>query len=212
MGYPGKSALNAIVSAVESLATEPWVDRRHIGLQGHSFGGFEVNYIITHTDIFAAAMSSSGMTDFISAYGSVIGDGSSRQRQYELYRDRIGATLWERPDLYIENSPVLMANNVTTPLLMMANKGDGDVPWTQGLEFFTALRRLGRRAWLLQYDGSDHMCVGFEACLDRLQRMQQFYDYFLKGALPPRWMTAGIPAVAKGVDTGLELDSTGSVP
>lgn len=121
VGWPGRSAYNCVVSGVQYLAKRSYVDVKRMGLQGHSFGGFETNYIITHSNLFAAAMSASGMTDFVSAYGSIMGDGSSRQRQYELYRDRIGATLWERPDLYIENSPVFRANKVTTPLLMMTN-------------------------------------------------------------------------------------------
>jgi dipeptidyl aminopeptidase/acylaminoacyl peptidase len=156
-------------------------------------------------------MASSGMSDFISAYGSVIGNGTSRQRQYELYRDRIGATLWERPDLYIENSPVLKADKVTTPLLMMNNKADSDVPFPQGVEMFTALRRLGKKAWMLQYDGEDHM-VFDNAAQDLTIRMTQFFDHYLKGAPAPRWMTEGVPARVKGIDSGLELDTSGRQP
>jgi dienelactone hydrolase len=211
IGWPGKSAYNDIVSGASYLAKRSYVDRRRIGLQGISFGGFETNYIITHTNLFAAAMSSSGMTDFISAYGSIVGGGMSRQRQYELSRDRIGATLWQRSDLYIENSPVLRADRVTTPLLMMANKNDDDVPVQQGIEFFTALRRLGKKAWMLQYDGQGHHVFG-EASQDLTTRMFQFFNYYLKGESPPKWMTRGVPAALRRLDTGLELDTSGAKP
>jgi len=145
VGKPGESAFNSVVSVAKLLSQRQYVDKNKIGIQGHSFGGFQTNYIITKTNMFAAAMSSAGMSDFISCYGSIVGDGSSRQRQYELYRDRIGVSLWEGTNLYIENSPVLYANRVTTPLLMMNNIDDGDVPFGQGIELFTSLRRLGKK-------------------------------------------------------------------
>ena len=212
IGWPGRSAYNAVVSGVEYLSGRKYIDTRRMGLQGHSFGGYETNYIITHSHLFAAAMSASGMTDFVSAYGSLMGDGTSRQRQYELYRDRIGATLWERPDLYIENSPVFRTDKVTTPLLMMTNYADGDVPCQQGIEFFTALRRLGKKVWMLQYDGEGHNVLSKAAQEDLTLRMAQFFDYYLKGEAPPRWMTVGVPASSKGVDSGLEIDRSGATP
>jgi len=211
IGMPGRSAFNAIISAADLLSKRPYVDKTKMGLHGHSFGGFETNYIITHTTRFAAAMSSCGMTDFISAYGSIIGDGTSRQRQYEINRDRIGATPWKRPDLYIENSPVFRADLVRTPLLMMANIADWDVPYEQGVEFFTALRRLGRKAWMLQYDGMGHGVWG-DAERDYTLRVFQFFNYYLKGDFPPKWMTTGIPAEQKGLDSGLQLDTSGTTP
>lgn len=211
VGWPGKSAYNDIVSGARFLAKRKYVDVKRIGLEGASFGGFETNYVITHSHLFAAATSASGMSDFISAYGSIIGDGSCRQSQYELYRDRIGATLWERPDLYIENSPIFRADKVTTPLLLMANNQDDNVPVQQGIEFFTALRRLGKKAWMLQYDGQGHQVYG-EASNDLTIRMFQFFNYYLKDTLPPVWMTKGVLAADKGIISGLDLDTSGPLP
>ncbi|WP_431211745.1 alpha/beta hydrolase family protein [Puia sp. P3] len=145
IGSPGKSSYNTVVAAASLLCKRPYINKSKMGIQGHSFGGFQTNYIVTHSHIFAAAMSSSGMSDFVSIYGSIVRGGHSRQLQYELYRDRMGATLWDIPQKYIENSPVMRADKVTTPILLMANKEDGDVPYTQGVEFFTALRRLGKK-------------------------------------------------------------------
>ncbi len=101
-------------------------------------------------------MTSAGLSDLVSNYGSLKGDGRSNSFFGELHQTRIGNTLWQRPDLYIKNSPVLRANKVTTPLLMMHNKKDGAVPFTEGVEFFTALRRLGKKVWMLQCDEGDH--------------------------------------------------------
>jgi len=211
VGFPGKSALLAVTYGATYLSQFNWVDSSKMGIHGHSFGGFETNYIITQTNIFHAAMSSSGMSDFISSYGSIIGKGTSRQGQYEIHRDRIGSTLWERPELYVENSPVLKADRITTPLLMMSNRSDSDVPFPQGVEFYTALRRLGKKVWMLQYSGADHLVFN-NAASDLTQRICQFFDYFLKGMPPPKWMTMGISAYMKGYDDGLELDVSGRQP
>jgi dienelactone hydrolase len=205
VGYPGRSAYNAIVAGAQYLSQFAWVDKSRMGLMGHSFGGFETDYVVTHSHLFAAAVSMSGMTDFISAYGSIVGDGTSRQRQYELYRDRIGATLWQRPDLYIENSPVLRTDKITTPVLLMANKKDDDVPFEQGFEFFTALRRLGKKAWMLQYDNGGHQVFDQACCKDLSIRIAQFFNYYLKGEAAPKWMTEGITASLKGIDNGYQL-------
>jgi dienelactone hydrolase len=211
-GQTGDNALQHVVSSANLLMQRIYIDGEHMGLQGHSFGGFETNYIITHTDLFAAAVSSAGMSDFISEYGSISFGSNSRQNHYETGSNHMDASLWEHPERYINNSPVLFAHHTTTPLLMMHNKQDDNVPYTQGIEFYTALRRLGKRVWMLQYDGSDHWVKGSESQTDYHIRMKQFFDHYLKGALPPKWMTEGIPASSKGRDTGYKLDASGKVP
>jgi dipeptidyl aminopeptidase/acylaminoacyl peptidase len=217
IGYPGRSACNAVVSAAQYLGKFPWVDTKHMGLVGHSFGGFETNYIITHSHLFAAAVSTSGQTDFVSGYDYLNGGVGGRQAVYELGQSRIGATLWQRPDLFIENSAVLHADQVTTPVLLMANKKDGVVPFEQGIEFFLALRRLQKKAWLLQYDHGGHMAdgEGDDSGADDKDftiRSRQFFDYYLEGKTPPKWMTEGIPASMKQIDNGFEPDNSGKQP
>jgi dienelactone hydrolase len=212
IGRPGQSAYKSVVSGVMYLAKRPYIDLKRIGLQGHSFGGFETNYIVTHSSLFAAAMSASGVANSISSYNSIMKDGSDRQSRYELEQSRIGATLWQRPKLYLENSPVLNADKVTTPLLILADQGDEIVPWQQGLEFFLALRRLRKPTWLLDYDGEGHNVANNAGRRDLTIRMVQFFDCYLKGSSPPKWMTVGLPASLKGIDSGLEIDSTGARP
>ncbi|PSL45688.1 dipeptidyl aminopeptidase/acylaminoacyl peptidase [Chitinophaga niastensis] len=211
-GKPGESAYNSVVSAAKYLAEFPWVDATKMGIQGHSFGGYETNYIVTHTNVFAAAMSASGIADCISGYGSLSKEGGSLQYFYEVDQTRIGATLWGKPSLYIKNSPIFFADKVTTPLLLMNNKEDAVVPFAQGVEFFTALRRLGKKAWMLQYDGEAHSLQDEKAIKDYTIRITQFFDHYLKGALPPKWMTRGISAKMKGIDDGLELDDSIKTP
>jgi dipeptidyl aminopeptidase/acylaminoacyl peptidase len=183
-----------------------------MGLAGHSWGGFETNYILTHSHLFAAAAEGAGVSDAISLYNAFSGAGTSNQPEYEVGQTRIGSTLWQRPDLYIENSPVLRADKVTTPLLILHNREDKAVAWAQGVELFTALRRLGKRAWMLEYEGEGHGLTKPENILDYTTRLTQFFDHYLKGAPAPVWMTQGVPQSRKGIDSGLELDTTGREP
>jgi dipeptidyl aminopeptidase/acylaminoacyl peptidase len=220
MGHPGQSALNAIESAVKELGKRPYIDSKRMGLAGHSWGGYETNYLVTHSHLFAAATESAGMSDFISDYNGAIyngiyggnGIGYSKQTDYEMGQARMGVTLWQRPDLYIENSPILKADQVTTPLLIMHNKLDGAVPWSQGVELFTALRRLQKPCWMLQYDGEGHGLGDERNVKDYTIRLTQFFDHYLKDAPPPKWMSEGIPASMKGIDDGLSLDTSGKQP
>lgn len=205
-----ENLLQTVTSATDYLVGKSWIDSNRMGLLGHSFGGYETNYLVTHTKRYAAAKESCGSTDMVSGYGGLLGD-ISRQEKYELGQYKIGANLWDHPERYIDASPVLRADQVTTPLLMMHNKQDALVPWTQGVEFFMALRRLGKRAWMLQYDKGEHFVQGNDA-LDYTTRIEQFFDHYLKGAPPPLWMTEGVPASEKGLASKLELDSTGKIP
>jgi len=212
IGEPGQSAYNAVVSAAKYLARLPWIDSTKMSIQGHSWSGYETNYIVTHTHLFAAAIEGAGPSDFISNYGSVLGQGGeSAQYFFEIHQSRIGPSLWQRPDLYIKNSPIFEADKVTTPLLILHNKADGLVPFAQGVELFTALRRLGKKVWMLQYDRSGHHVDGKDA-VDYTIRITQFFDHYLKGAPAPKWMTVGVPAKFKGIDSGLELDLSGKKP
>jgi dienelactone hydrolase len=213
VGQTGESVVNSVLSAQKYLTKMPWVDSQRMAIAGHSFGGFETNYLITHTHLFAAAAEAAGLSDMVSDYGSLRSqDGSSNQRNFETGQYRIGHTLWQRPDLYIKNSPVFNADQVTTPLLIMHNKNDEAVPWQQGIEFFNDLRRLGKRVWLLQYDREGHILYDQKNAIDYTIRLTQFFDYYLKDAPPPVWMTRGLPANLKGIDSGLELDLSGIKP
>jgi prolyl oligopeptidase family protein len=211
LGKPGESVLQTVMGAADFFKTFSYVDSKHMGLQGHSFGGYETDYLITHTNAFAAACSSAGITDFVSNYLDLI-FGRLFNFWYETDICRMGTTLWEHPDYYIRNSPVYYADKVTTPLLLTANKKDGNVSFTQGLEFFTALRRMGKKVWMLQYDREGHGEFKQPEVLDYLLRSTQFFDHYLKGAPVPKWMVEGIPATMKQVDDGLELEPAGVEP
>lgn len=203
-GEPGESAYNSVVSAAKHLAKLPFVDSTRMAIQGQSWGGYQVAYLVTRTKMFAAAGAGAPVANMTSAYGGIRwGSGLNRQFQYEHTQTRIGATLWERRDLYLKNSPLFSADKVSTPLLIMHNDKDGAVPWYQGIEYFTALRRLNKKVWMLQYNDEDHNLVERRNRKDLSVRLGQFFDHYLKGAPAARWMTEGVPAVNKGIDWGL---------
>lgn len=209
-GYPGESAYNAIMSGVTALLNQGFVDPARVGLQGHSWGGYQAAYLITRTNMFACAEAGAAVVNMTSAYGGIRWEtGVSRQFQYERQQSRIGGSLWEYPMRYLENSPLFSLDKVQTPLLIMHNDNDGAVPWQQGIEFFAGLRRLGKPSWMLNYNDEPHWPVKLQNRIDFQTRMQQFFDHYLMGAPKPRWMERGVPPIEKGILQGLEQGARG---
>lgn len=206
-GHPGQSCYDAVIPGVESVMALGFIDKDRIGVQGHSWGGYQIADLLTKTDIFKCAESGAPVVNMISAYGGIRwGSGRSRMFQYEKTQSRLGATLWEKPELYLENSPIFNLDKVTTPVLILHNDEDGAVPWYQGIEYFNGLRRLGKPAWMLNYNGEPHWPVKWQNKLDFNIRMEQFFDHYLMGKPMPSWMKRGVPAVEKGIKQGLEVD------
>ena len=206
VGYPGESAYNCVMSGISSLLQKGFVDQDRIGLQGHSWGGYQAAYLATKTDLFAAIESGAPVVNMFSAYGGIRwGSGRSRQFQYERTQSRIGGTIWEYPLRYIENSPLFFTDKINTPILILHNDEDGAVPWYQGIEWFTALRRLGKPAWFLNYRGEPHWPVKAPNRADFQTRMAQFFDYYLLDAPLPVWMKEGVSPLERGIQQNLEL-------
>lgn len=209
VGQPGEDAYNAIVSGAEALTKNGWVDADNMAIQGQSWGGYQVAYLVTRTDMFKAAGSGAPVSNMTSAYGGIRWEsGRSRQYQYEQTQSRLGYTMNDSLEIYIRNSPVFFADKINTPLLIMHNDNDGAVPWYQGIELFMTMRRLGKPVWMLQYNNEAHNLVHRRNTKDLSIRLQQFFDHYLKGAPAPVWMTRGVPALEKGKTWGYEIDLT----
>ncbi|MES2331186.1 MAG: prolyl oligopeptidase family serine peptidase [Bacteroidota bacterium] len=209
IGEPGRSACASVEGAAYYLSRLPFVDSLRMGIQGHSHGGYETNYIVTHSHLFKAACTASGVTNLFSFYGSQWNNSlaNSYTEQSQL---RMGGTPWEKKQQYIDNSPVMAADKVATPLLMMQNKKD-EFNFEQGIEFFLDLRRLNKKVWLLQYDNGAHTVSGRDA-IDFTIRLTQFFDHYLKGERAPKWMTEGLPVRYKGRLSSFELADAGLKP
>ena len=207
-GYPGPSAFNCIVSGTQAMCDRyAYIDRSKLGIQGQSWGGYQTAYLVTQTDMFAAAEAGAPVSNMTSAYGGIRwGSGMSRAFQYEQTQSRIGGDLWDKLPLYMLNSPLFFVPRVNTPLLIMHNDNDGAVPWYQGIEYFNALRRLRKPVWMLVYNGAPHNLKRRADEKDLTRRMQQFFDFYLKGAREPVWMKKGIPATKKGKEFGFGFE------
>lgn len=206
-GHPAQSAYDCIMGVTNTaLKKYPFIDSTKMGLQGQSWGGYQTAQLITMTDRYAAAGAGAPVSNMFSAYGGIRwGSGLSREFQYERTQSRIGGTIWEVPELYTENSPLFGLPNVKTPVLIMHNDNDGAVPWYQGIEMFMGLRRLGKPAWLLNYNGDKHNLMKIPNRRDLSKRLMQFFDTFLKDEPAPEWIEKGIPAAEKGDNYGFEV-------
>ncbi|MBS0027562.1 alpha/beta hydrolase family protein [Chitinophaga sp. 22321] len=206
IGNPMQGTFNSVVSAAKFLSALPFVNKNRMGIGGCSFGGLQTNYLVTHTGLFAAAYSASSMSDLVSAYGGLFAGAVSLQSYFEMGgQGRMGGTIWQNPESYIQNSPVFNVDKVSTPLLLMHTTNDPICPFSQAIEFFTALRRLGKKSWLLEYADGSHGVFGNSA-KDFGIRLTQFFDHYLKDAPAPIWMTRGGAAALRSVADGLRLD------
>jgi dipeptidyl aminopeptidase/acylaminoacyl peptidase len=199
-GQPGKDCYNAVESGVDYLIDQGYVNPDRLALQGHSWGGYQVAYLLTQTDRYRCAESGAPVVNMVSAYGGIRWEsGMSRMFQYEKAQSRLGLSLWEDPEIYHANSPIYNMTKVKTPVLILHNDMDGAVPWYQGIEYFMALRRLNKPAWLLNYNNEPHWPVKWQNRLDFNIRMEQFFNYYLKDAPMPLWMQEGNTPLEKGI-------------
>ncbi len=193
-GYPGQSALKCVLPAIQAVVDQGIVNEDAIGIQGHSWGGYQIAYMVTQTKRFKAVAAGAPVVDMIAAYDGIRwGTGLPRQFQYERTQSRIGGSIWQYPTRFIENSPIFWADRVQTPVMILQNDGDDAVPWYQGIEFFLALRRLGKEVWMFNYNGQPHGLRNRADQKDYTIRLQQYFDHFLKGAPAPDWMEKGVP-------------------
>ena len=206
VGTPGQSCYDAVVSGTKYLIEQGIAHPGKIGLQGHSWSGYQTSYLVTKTDLFTCANIAAPITDMVTGYlGIRNGSGLPRYFMYEETQSRMGKTLWEAKDKYLASSAILEADKIHTPLLILHNDEDEAVAYEQGRALYLAMRRLQRPAWLLNYKGEGHFVLGRGAQKDWTIRMMQFFDYYLKGTKEPRWMKEGIHLRERGIDQKYDL-------
>lgn len=176
----GQIVGDEIISGVKKfLATHPFIDSTRVGCLGASYGGFMTMYILTKTNIFAAAMAHAG----ISLIPSYWGQG------YWGYSYSAIATAnsypWNRRDIYVDQSPLFMADKITTPLLLLHGSEDTNVPPGESTQMFTSLRILGREAEYIQVLGQNHHILSYKPRLLWTQTILAWFDKWLKKQ--PEW-------------------------
>lgn len=193
IGRPGFAATKCLVPGIQKLIDMGIADPGAVALHGHSWSGYQAAFVITQTDIFACAVAGAPVSNMTSAYSGIRwGSGLARQFQYEKTQSRIGGSLWEYPERYIENSPVFFADRIETPLLIMFGDEDGAVPWYQGIELYLAMRRLDKDCIFLQYRKEPHHLRKYPNKLDYSIKMKEYLDHYCKGAQPAKWIDEGV--------------------
>jgi dipeptidyl aminopeptidase/acylaminoacyl peptidase len=191
---PGMSAVWCMVPAVKAAIATGIVDAKHIGITGHSWGGYQTAFLVTQTDLFAAAVAGAPLTDMISMYSLVYkNSGGWNGAIFESSQGRFKGGFWDNWDAYYRNSPVFFAKNVRTPLMILHNDKDGAVDFTQGVEYFNTLRRMQKPVIMLEYIGENHGLVKPVNQRDYTVRMKEYFDHYLMGAPAPDWMVKGVP-------------------
>src|SRR4051794_23677874 len=191
---PGMSAVWCMVPAVKAAIATGIVDPKHIGITGHSWGGYQTAFLITQTDLFAAAVAGAPLTDMVSMYSLVYkNSGGSNGAIFESSQGRFKGGFWDNWDAYYRNSPVFFAKNVKTPLMILHNDKDGAVDFTQGVEYFNTLRRMQKPVIMLEYIGENHSLAKRPNQRDYTVRMKEYFDHYLMGAPAPEWMVTGVP-------------------
>ena len=191
---PGMSAVWCVSAALKAAIATGVVDPKHIGLQGHSWGGYQTAFLVTQTNAFAAAVAGAPLTNMVSMYSLIYKNtGGTNQAIFETSQGRFLGGYWDNWDAYYRNSPVNFAKNVTTPLIILHNDKDGAVDFTQGVEYYNTLRRLGKKVVMLEYPGENHGLAKPANQQDYTVRMKEFFDHYLMGKPAPGWWTKGVP-------------------
>jgi dipeptidyl aminopeptidase/acylaminoacyl peptidase len=191
---PGMSAVWCMVPAVKAAIATGVVDAKKIGITGHSWGGYQTSFLVTQTDIFAAAVAGAPLTNMVSMYSLVYkNSGGGNMAIFESSQGRFKGGYWDNWDAYYRNSPVFFARNVKTPLMILHNDKDGAVDFTQGVEYYNTLRRMGKPVIMLEYVGENHGLARRPNQRDYTVRMKEYFDHYLKGEPAPEWMVKGVP-------------------
>lgn len=199
---PGMSAVWCVLPAVKAALKTGVIDETRMGIHGHSWGGYQTAFLITQTNQFKAAAAGAPLTDMVSMYALIYKNvGITNGRIFEASQGRLEAP-WENWDAYHRNSPLYHVKKVQTPLLMLHNDADGAVDFTQGIEYYNALRRLKKPVVLMQYKGENHGLAKLVNRKDYSVRMMEFFDFHLKGKPAPDWWKAGVDRL--GLEEHLE--------
>ncbi len=184
-GYPGEAWVKGVTAAANKLIEMGIADADRLGVQGTSYGGYATNLLITQTNRFKAAINISGKVDMISFYTDSPRLGVRNIHAPEKSQDRIGATLWQQPQKYIQHSAIMFADRIKTPLLLMTGEQDHNVPARQAMGMYYALRRLGKEVEWVSYTNGGHgmPTTTVEEVKDYHRRIIGWYDSHLKGDL-----------------------------
>jgi dipeptidyl aminopeptidase/acylaminoacyl peptidase len=190
--------LEAVEAATQKVIDLGYADPERIGLSGHSFSGGGGAFIATRSDMFAAVAHGAAPINLVSEFNQLFVGSGANNHGYDIYgQGRYGTNPYDDFDLYWEQSPISGVEEMDTPVLYLHGEEDSIVNWEQGLEWYNALRFLGKPIIWLSYPGEDHGLRKLENRIDFQLRLQDFFDHHLKGEPAPAWMQDGVPHLEK---------------
>lgn len=196
--HPGESAVDCVVPAVKKVLKTGMIDKDKVGIMGHSWGAYQASFLVTQTDIFAAAIAGAPLTNMISMYNSIYwNSGTPDQQIFETSQGRLREPYWNLMDEYMANSPIFQAQDINTPILMTFGDQDGAVDYHQGIEMYITMRRLSKPLIMLLYAGENHGLRKKENRIDYFNKVTAFFDHHLKGKEPEDWITNGQSIIEK---------------
>ncbi|MDA6069539.1 prolyl oligopeptidase family serine peptidase [Flavobacterium sp. AC] len=186
---PGLSAADCVISGVKKVIEKGIVKQDKIGLRGHSFGGFESAFIISHTDLFATVITSGAITDLFSDYHS-LGPraGIPEIWRYTTEQYNMGKSPYEIPEMYAANSPIIHVPKIDVPVLLWTGENDPQVDPRQSYEFYLALRQLRKKSVMLIYPKAGHVLMKPDQQKDATVRTLEWFDYHLKDNHSYSWI------------------------
>jgi dipeptidyl aminopeptidase/acylaminoacyl peptidase len=189
---PGVSALDSVSAAVKAALATGKIDPQRVGVIGHSWGGYETTFFMTHSDLFAAGVAGAPLTNLSSSYGEIYwNNGIPETGHVETGQERMEAPLYEDPQAYIRNSATFAANRLR-PLLLAHGDKDGACDWHQSIELYNIARRAGRPVVLLVYPGENHSLRVKANQMDYHRRILAWFGHYLKGEGAPKWIESGV--------------------
>ena len=191
---PGRSATWCVLPAVKAAIATGIVDDKRVGLQGHSWGGYQTAFLTTQTKIFKTGVAGAPLTDMISMAGSIYwNSGTADNAIFIASQGRFTGGPNDVPEAYRRNSPQEFAQNLANPLMILANDRDGAVDFNQGITYYNHLRNLNKDVVLLEYVGENHGLARPTNMKDYALRMTEWFDTFLRDQPAPDWLKDGVP-------------------
>lgn len=191
---PGVSVLQSVRAAVRHVTDRGLVDPKRVGHIGHSWGGYSAGYLgVFGGDFLATTVAGAGIFDMVSFLGQFHwASGTPEWDHGETGQARMEVPYWEDRAAYERNSPLHGLQQMKIPMLMAHGNKDGTVEFFQATEFYNFVRRAGKEAVLLVYDGEDHGFGRKANQIDYHRRILEWFGHYLKGEPAPAWITEGM--------------------
>ena len=148
----------------------PDIDEKRLGVAGGSYGGYMVNWIIGHTDRFAAASSQRSISNWVSMDGLSDMGYYANGLQFGGFLDTNAEHLWNI-------SPLKYAHNAVTPTIFLQSEGDYRCPMEQALQMYAVLKRKGVESKLILFRGESHGLSREGKPQNRLTRMREILNW-----------------------------------